>query len=245
MSDAPIHLDGVSLAYFLDQGRAGTVKEAVIRLVSGRRERERLWALDNVSLTVGRGEVMAVIGPNGAGKSTLMKVIARVLPPTSGRVIVRGLVAPIISLGAGFNPELTARENIVLYGSLLGREPLYMRERVDTMLEWAEVGEFAQVPIRNYSSGMLARLAFAVATDVEPDVLVVDEVFAVGDQSFKKKSQARMLELISGGTAVVLVSHNMALVGRLADRVMWLDHGQAKMIGEAKEVIAAYEGDEE
>lgn len=241
----PVTVDGVSLGYFLDQGRAGTVKEAVIRLLQGRRERQRLWALDNVSLEVERGEVVGVIGPNGAGKSTLMKVIARVLPPTSGRVVVRGLVAPIISLGAGFNTELTAIENIVLYGSLLGRDPGFMRDRVQPILEWAEVGEFGQVPIRNYSSGMLARLAFGVATDVEPDVLVVDEVFAVGDQNFRKKSQAKMEELISGGTAVVLVSHNMNLVGRLADRVMWLDHGIVKMYGQADEVVAAYEDGEQ
>lgn len=239
-----IHVEDVSLAYFLDRGRAGTFKEAIIRRMQGKHERERLWALSGVSVSIDPGEVFAVIGPNGAGKTTLMKLIARVLPPTTGRVVVRGLVAPIISLGAGFNPELTARENIVLYGSLLGRDPSYMRDRVTAILEWAEVSEFGEVPIRNYSSGMLARLAFGVATDVEPDVLVVDEVFAVGDQNFRKKSRAKMEELIGGGTTVVLVSHNMNLIGRIADRAMWLENGHTKMVGEPEDVVAAYEGED-
>ena len=231
----------VSLAYFMDRGRSGTFKEALIRLVKGQREREMLWALSNASLTVSKGEVFAVIGPNGAGKSTLMKVIARVLPPSRGQVIVRGMVAPIISLGAGFNMELTARENVVLYGSLLGRDPDFMRERLDGIMAWAEVAEFTDAPMRTFSSGMTARVAFSVATDVEPDVLVVDEVFAVGDQSFRKKSQARMEALIAGGTSVVLVTHNMALVRRLATRAMWLDHGQSKLVGPPDEVVSAYE----
>lgn len=238
-----VQVSDVSLAYFIDRGRAGTIKEAVIRLLKGHRERERLWALDGVSLEVSSGEVFAVIGPNGAGKSTLMKVIARVLPPTAGRVVVRGTVAPIIALGAGFNPELTARENVVLYGALLGRDPDYMRKRVERILSWAELTEFTDVPTRTYSSGMLARLAFSVATDVEPDVLVVDEVFAVGDQAFRKKSQARMEELISGGTSVVLVTHAMALVRRLGDRALWLDHGRIKALGDPNEVVSAYEAE--
>lgn len=231
----------VSLAYIMDRGRAGTFKEAFIRFVKGEREREKFWALTGASLTVHPGEVFAVVGANGAGKSTLMKVIARVLPPTHGHVVVRGLVAPMIALGAGFNMEQTARENIVLYGSLLGRDPDYMREHLDGILAWAEVSEFADVPLRTFSSGMTARLAFSVATDVDPQVLVVDEVFAVGDQSFQKKSQARMEALIGGGTSVVLVTHNMGLVKRLANRVMWLDHGQVKMVGSSDEVVPAYE----
>jgi ABC-type polysaccharide/polyol phosphate transport system ATPase subunit len=239
-----IQVDDVSLAYFLDRGRAGTIKEAIIRRLQGKHEKERLWALSGISAAIKPGEVFAVIGPNGAGKTTLMKLIARVLPPTSGRVVVRGLVAPIISLGAGFNTELSARENIVLYGSLLGRDPSYMRQRVSAILDWAEVSEFGEVPVRNYSSGMVARLAFGVATDVQPDVLVVDEVFAVGDQEFKKKSQAKMEELIGRGTTVVLVSHAMNLVKRAAHRVMWLEHGQVKMVGNPEEVVAAYEGEE-
>ena len=237
--DAPVDVTDVSLAYFLDRARAGTVKEAFIRFAKGHREREKLWALDGVSLTVQRGEVFAVIGANGAGKSTLMKVIARVLPPTQGRVVVRGTVAPIIALGAGFNPELTARENVVLYGSLLGRDPDYMRQRVTGIMAWAELTEFSDVPTRAFSSGMLARLAFSVATDVEPDVLVVDEVFAVGDQSFKRKSQGRMEELIEAGTCVVLVTHAMQLVRRLGDRAMWLHQGRGKAGGDPNEVGGA------
>jgi ABC-type polysaccharide/polyol phosphate transport system ATPase subunit len=201
---------------------------------------EQLWALDRVSLTVSAGEVVGIIGANGAGKSTLMKVIARVLPPTQGRVVVRGRVAPLIELGAGFNPELTGVENTLLYGTLLGRKPATMRKRLPEIARWAELEDFMDVPVRSYSSGMLVRLAFAIAVDGEPQVLLVDEVLSVGDERFQQKSISRVRDLIDGGTSVVFVSHNLETVRAMTSRVLWLDRGRVKLAGDADEVIDAY-----
>ena len=237
----PIEVSDVTLRYRLDKANVGTIKEAAVRTLRRQRTYEWLNALDGVSFDVDRGEIFGVVGPNGAGKSTLMKIIARVLPPTSGRVIVRGQVAPMIELGSGMNPELTARENIILYGSMLGRDPTYMRERVEPIVEWAGVEDFVDVPTRSYSSGMMGRLAFSVATDIEPEVLVVDEVLAVGDKAFRAKSQARMSELINGGSAVVVVSHAIEMLKKMATRAMWLDRGRVKMIGPADEVLGGYQ----
>ncbi len=237
---APVQVSNVSLAYRLARNRAGTFKEFAIQLVKRQVTYEKLWAVDDVSFEVHRGETFALIGPNGAGKTTLMKVVARVLPPSRGRVIVRGDLAPMISLGAGFNPELTGYENVVLFGTLLGREPDVMRERAPAIADWAGLNEFMDVPIRSYSSGMLARLGFAIASDIDPDVLVVDEVLAVGDQAFQKKSYDRMQALMSGGTAVLLVSHALEKVVQMADRVMWLEKGRVKMLGDPEEVVETY-----
>ena len=241
---APIEVSDVTLRYRLDRNRVGSVKEAAVRFVKRDHSYESILALDGVTFTVSPGEILGVVGPNGAGKSTLMKIIARVLPPSSGRVIVRGSVAPMIELGAGFNPEFTARENVIIYGALLGRDPKFMRERVDVIVEWAGVADFVDIPVRTFSSGMKGRLAFSVATDIEPDILLVDEVLAVGDQAFRKKSETRMNELISGGASVVVVSHALGLVRRICERVMWIDSGRVKMIGPAQEVIDAYEASE-
>jgi ABC-type polysaccharide/polyol phosphate transport system ATPase subunit len=184
--------------------------------------------------------VFGIVGPNGAGKSSLMKAVARVLPPSEGRVIVRGTVAPMIELGAGFNAELSARENIVLYGALLGRSPELMRQRVPDILAWADLTDFSDVPIRSFSTGMLARLGFAVATDTQPEVLVVDEVLSVGDEAFQVKSRARIRALMDRGVSILLVSHDLGLVVETADRVMWMDHGTPLMIGEPATVVEAY-----
>ncbi|HZD22514.1 MAG TPA: ATP-binding cassette domain-containing protein, partial [Acidimicrobiia bacterium] len=229
-----IEATDVTLAYAMAHDKAGTIKEYTFQMLRRQVSTEEFWALKGVDLTVRRGETFALIGPNGAGKTTLMKIVARVLPPTGGRVIVRGVVAPMIALGAGFNQEMNAAENIVLFGTLMGRDPDYMRERVRPIVEWADLAEFLDVPIRSYSSGMLARLAFAVATDVDPDVLVVDEVLAVGDEAFQKKSFERMAKLMSGGTAVLLVSHQLDQVEEMADRVMWLHKGEVTMVGDPK-----------
>ena len=239
--EKPVEVRDVTLAYRMARNRAGSIKEFAINMVKRQVKYERFTAVRNVSFDVEQGEVFAIVGPNGAGKSTLMKVIARVLPPTSGRVIVRGAVAPMIELGAGFNPELTGYENIVLYGTLLGRKPAEMRERASEIARWAGLSEFLDVPIRSYSSGMLARLGFSVATDAVPDVLVVDEVLSVGDAQFNRKSKDRMLALIGGGASVVFVSHNLEAVREICERAMWLDHGQIKMIGPTEEVADAYE----
>ncbi len=241
-TDPAIEVIDVSMAYRLDRDRPGSLKEFGIRALKRQHDADMFWALSGVSMTVPRGEVFGVIGPNGAGKSTLMKIIARVLPPSDGRVIVRGMVAPMIALGAGFNPELTARENIIIYGTLLGRDPRFMRSRVETIAQWSGLEDFLDVPTRTYSSGMLARLAFGTATDIAPEVLVVDEILAVGDTAFKRKSQERIKSLMaSGNTSVVLVSHSLPTVAQLCNRVMWLDGGRVKRIGDPEEVVEEYQ----
>ncbi len=241
MTSLPIQVENVSLAYRLTRNRAATFKEFAIQSVKRQVRYEQLWAVKDLSFNVERGEVFGVIGPNGAGKSTLMKMIARVLPPTEGRVVVRGTVAPMIELGAGFNQELTARENIVLYGTLLGRDAGHMRNRVDPICEWAGLTEFVDAPIRTFSSGMLARLGFAVATDVKPEVLVVDEVLAVGDAAFQQKSKERIASMIGDGASVLFVSHDLETVAQMSDHVLWMDHGALKMMGNAKQVVDAYQ----
>ena len=236
-----IDVENASLAFQLTRDRAGTLKEFAIQTVKRKVRKEQLWAVRDVSFTVDPGEVLGVIGPNGAGKSTLMKMVARVLPPTEGRVVVRGVVAPMIELGAGFNPEMTAYENIILYGTLLGRTPGQMQERVASICDWADLNDFIDVPTRSYSSGMLARLGFSVATDIHPEVLVVDEVLSVGDASFQEKSKHRMMELIDHGAAVLFVSHDLETVKKLSNRVLWLDHGTVQGLGGPREVVSAYQ----
>ena len=241
MSTPVVDVTDASLAYRMARSSAASFKEYMIKLIKGQLHYEQFWAVKSVSVDVSEGEVLAVIGPNGAGKSTLMKMIARVLPPTSGRVVVRGSVAPLIELGAGFNPDLTGYENIVLYGTLLGRSDKEVRARAAGIAEWAEVQDFLDVPIRSYSTGMLARLGFSVATDVRHDVLIGDEVLSVGDAAFQVKSKERILEMIALGSSVVFVSHDMSSIVEIADRVVWLDHGEIVMLGDPKEVVTAYE----
>lgn len=235
-----VELSSVALAYRLSRSRSSSLKEFAIHLAKRQVLFEEFFALQEVSFAVLPGEVLAIIGSNGAGKSTLMKVMARVLPPTEGRVLVRGRVAPMIELGAGFNMEMTGYENVVLYGSLLGRDAARMRKRATEIAAWAGLQASMDVPVRSYSSGMLARLAFSIAVDVEPDVLLVDEVLSVGDESFQRKSAARMDDLIRSGTAVVLVSHNLDQVLEKADRVVWLDAGRVRAVGEPGSVVRAY-----
>jgi ABC-2 type transport system ATP-binding protein len=241
VSEPSILAEDVSLAYRLAKDMAGSMKEFAINLLKRQVHYQSLWALDGVSFEVPKGEVFAIIGPNGAGKSTMLKVLAGVLPPTSGRVIVRGMVSPLIELSGGMNHEMTGRENIVQFGTLLGREPELMRQRVDAIAEWAEISDFLDNPVRNYSTGMTSRLAFAIATDVQPDILLVDEVLSVGDEKFRRKSTKRIEQLMEAGATVVLVSHNLGTVRRMSDRVMWLERGRIKMIGPADEVVDAYE----
>ncbi len=240
MNQPVVEVTDLGIAYRLSRNQAATLKEFAIRAVKRQVSFERLWAVRGVSFELHAGEVLGVIGPNGAGKSSLMKAVARVLPPTEGRVVVRGSVAPMIELGAGFNTELTARENIVLYGTLLGRRPETMRTRVVPILEWADLTEFADVPIRSYSTGMLARLGFAVATDVQPDLLVVDEVLSVGDERFQEKSKARISVLLERGAAILLVSHSMPLVLEVCERTLWLDHGQPRTLGSTDVTVRSY-----
>lgn len=241
MSALPaIELRDVGLAYRLARNWPATVQELAITAWRRQVRYEWLWALDGVSLAVHPGELVAVIGDNGAGKTSLLKVIARVLAPSRGRVIVRGHVSPIIELGAGFNSELTGRENTVLYGALLGHAPSWLQEQADSIATYAGVQEFMDVPLRAYSSGMIARLAFAIATLGSPEVLLIDEVLAVGDASFRDRSTARIEELIGHGTAVVLVTHGLAVVRERADRALWLERGAPIALGDPDDVVDAY-----
>jgi ABC-2 type transport system ATP-binding protein len=235
-----VEVHHVTLAYRLSRSSSGSLKEHALSMFKRQVHYQEMLALRHVSLEVRSGDVLAIIGSNGAGKSTLMKLMARVLPPTSGRVIVRGQVAPMIELGAGFNPDLTGVENTVLYGTLLGRSPDLMRTRVPAIAEWADLTEAMDVPLRAYSSGMVARLAFSIAVDAQPDVLLVDEVLSVGDEAFQVKSEARLDELIARGTAVVLVTHDLPQVLKKATRALWLDRGEVRMQGDPAEVVTAY-----
>lgn len=235
-----IWLSDVSVRYRAPDQKYGTFKEFVIRRLQGRVEYREFWALKGVSLEVRSGEVYGIIGVNGAGKSTLLKVVSRVLKPVEGRVVVKGYVAPLLELGAGFHPELTGRENVYLNGSLLGHSQEQIDQKFDRILEFADIGSFIEAPIRTYSTGMVARLGFAVATAWDPDVLIIDEVLAVGDEAFQEKCRSRIEHFRDRGVTVLLVSHNLALIEGLCQRAAWLDHGEFKVCGDPSEVVSAY-----
>jgi ABC-type polysaccharide/polyol phosphate transport system ATPase subunit len=205
---------------------------------------ENYQALRNISFEVTKSKTVAIIGKNGAGKSTLLKLLAQVMPPTKGSLNINGSVAPMIELGAGFNPELTGRENIIFYSALLGRDVKKVKQRVEAIADWAGVADHLDYQLRTFSSGMIARLAFATATDEVPDLLLIDEVLSVGDEEFAQKSKVRMHQIIKSGTTVILVSHDLATVTELADLVIWLKKGEVAMAGKPSEVIAAYQKSE-
>jgi ABC-2 type transport system ATP-binding protein len=235
-----IEIQNVDLKYVIRHGRATTLKEAAISAIKRINLDITVNALTDISFTLNRGEVLAIIGHNGAGKTSLLKLIAQVLPPTSGVVKVNGSVAPMLQLGAGFNPELSGEENILLFGVLLGNRTKEMQSRVADIAEWAGLTEHIKLPLRTYSSGMVARLGFAVATFQKSDVLIVDEILSVGDAEFEEKSKARMRDLIAHGEATILVSHDLTTVESLATKVLWLDHGKQVMLGSTEEVLDAY-----
>ena len=197
-------------------------------------------ALNHVDLDVQEGEILGIIGRNGAGKSTLLKVISRVLIPTEGRVRIRGLVSPLLELGAGFHPELTGRENIYLNGTLLGHSRREIKSRLDEIIDFAELGAFIDSPLRMYSSGMVARLGFAVSTTWQPEILILDEILSVGDEAFRHKCQLRMEQFRDQGTTTLLVTHDSSTVESLCSRAVWLDHGEIKAMGPAKEIVVLY-----
>ncbi|HNR45843.1 MAG TPA: ABC transporter ATP-binding protein [Anaerolineaceae bacterium] len=235
-----IGLENVSVRYRVPSERLGTFKEYAIRWLQGKVHKREFWALDNVSFTVNKGEVFGVIGSNGAGKSTMLKLIARVLRPTSGRVWVNGRVAPLLELGAGFHPELSGRENIYLNGAMLGYSRREMTEKYQRIVEFSEIGDFIDSPIRTYSSGMMTRLGFAVATDERPDILLLDEVMAVGDLSFQNKCNQRISSYRADGSSIFMVSHTMSLILEMCDRVVWLEHGKLRRIGNAVDIVEEY-----
>lgn len=235
-----LKLEDVSVVYKVNRQRIKSLKEYAIRRIRREIVTEEFWALRDVNLELKQGEVFGLIGRNGAGKSTLLKTVARVIRPTKGRVWVKGHVAPLLEMGAGFHVELTGRENIYLYGTLLGFSRDEMEEKFERIVDFAELWEFIDSPLRTYSTGMVTRLAFSIATDVQPDVLIVDEILGVGDEAFQKKSRDRMLGFCDKGTTVLLVTHSSALMVEMCERALWLDRGQAKMMGPARDVANAY-----
>lgn len=235
-----IRATNVSMCFNLGQEKIDNLKEYVIKMVKGKLMYNEFWALKDVSFEVNKGEVLGIVGYNGSGKSTLLKLIAGVMKPTKGSVQVNGSMAPLIELGAGFDPNLTGRENIFLNASILGYSKEFIKQKYDEIVEFSELGQFIDVPIKNYSSGMKARLGFAIATLVEPDVLIVDEVLSVGDYKFQQKCQERIKKVIEKGTTVLFVSHTIQQVADLCDRVIWLDKGTMKEMGPAKEICEMF-----
>ena len=239
--DSIITVENVSMHFRMDKNRTTSLKDWVVSFLKGKQQYEEFHALENVTFDVKRGEIFGVIGRNGAGKSTLLKVVSGIYKPTSGKAVSAGRIAPMLELGSGFDQELSGHDNIFLNGAILGFSEDFLKEKYDEIVAFSELGEFIRQPIKTYSSGMMMRLAFSVATIVEPEILIVDEILAVGDAPFQEKSHARMLELMKGGTTVLFVSHTMSQIREMCDRVMWLDHGRVKMIGETKTVCDAYE----
>ena len=235
-----IRLENVGVRYRAPEERVGTFKEYAIRILQRRVRFTDFFALTGINLDVHRGEIFGIIGRNGAGKSTLLKVVSRVLIPTCGRVFLGGQVSPLLELGAGFHPELTGRENVLLNGTLLGRSLRELEARMEEIVAFAELGSFIDGPLRTYSSGMAARLGFAVATAWQPEILLVDEILSVGDEAFRRKCQARMQAFRDGGTTVLMVSHDLGSVAELCVRAAWLQRGVIKSIGPAEQVIEEY-----
>lgn len=235
-----VDVDHVTIRFNLASQKVDNLKEYFIKLVKKELMFQEFLAVQDVSFQVREGEAWGLIGTNGSGKSTMLKAISGIMKPYKGSITLRGNVAPLIELGAGFDTECTARENIFLNGCVLGHSKKFMEEHFDEIVEFAEIEKFLDSPIKNYSSGMKARLGFSVATMVKPDILIVDEVLAVGDYKFRQKCMKRMEELLSGGTTLLYVSHNIDEVKRLCDHAIWLDHGVMRMAGEVNEVCDAY-----
>ncbi len=236
-----VEVNDVSMRFNLAQEKTETLKEYTVKLLKGKLMFNEFYALKNVSFTVSRGEAVALIGRNGSGKSTMLKVIAGVMYPSQGSCTVRGSIAPMIELGAGFDMDLTARENIYLNGAVLGFDRDYMNEHFESIIEFSELRDFIDVPVKNFSSGMIARLGFSIATEVKADLLVVDEVLAVGDFMFQQKCMKRLEGMLADGSTLLFVSHASDTVRSLCSRAVWLDHGVKRADGPSDEVCTAYE----
>ncbi len=236
-----IKAENVSVKYLMTYDRIQSMKEYLVQMVKGKIKYEEFWALKDVSFEVKKGEVLGIIGHNGAGKSTLLKVISGILKPTTGSVQVNGTIVPMLELGSGFDFDLTGRENVFLNGAILGYSEQFLKEKYEEIVAFSELGQFIDVPLRNYSSGMVMRLAFSIATVVRPDILIVDEILAVGDAEFQEKSKKRMLELMGGGTTVLFVSHSLLQIREMCNKAIWLEHGKIIMAGDTASVCDAYD----
>lgn len=237
-----IRIKNVSMKFNMDIEKDFSIKQAFINFFTKKKKKktEYFWALKNVTFSVNKGDVVGLIGSNGAGKSTLLKVVSGVMKPTSGKVEVDGVISPMIELGAGFDQNLTARENIYLNGAILGYSKKFLDSKFDEIVEFSELKDFLDVPVKNFSSGMTAKLAFSIATIVDPEILIVDEILSVGDLRFQEKSKNKMMEMIKGGTTVLYVSHSLESIKDLCNKVVWLDHGQVVKMGDTKEICDEY-----
>ena len=236
-----ITVNNVSMRFNLGVEKNFSLKQFFIDILTHKKkEKSEFWALSDINFSVKKGEVVGFIGSNGAGKSTLLKIIAGVMKPTKGSVEIYGNICPMIELGAGFDMDLTARENIFLNGAVLGYSKEFLESKFDEIVEFSELKDFLDVPVRNFSSGMVARLAFSIATIVDPEILIVDEILSVGDIAFQQKSETKMRSMIGGGTTVLFVSHSIDQIKNLCDKVIWLDHGKIKQVGPAKEICDNY-----
>lgn len=242
MEDIMINVINVSMRFNLGIEKGFSIKQGFVDMFNKEKrhkKKEEFWALRDVNFQVKKGEVIGFIGSNGAGKSTLLKIVAGVMKPTKGRVDSYGNICPMIELGAGFDPQLTARENIYLNGAVMGYTKELIDSKFNEIVEFSELKDFLDVPVQNFSSGMVARLAFSIATIVEPEILIVDEILSVGDIAFQAKSERKMLSMINGGTTVLFVSHSIDQIKKMCDRVVWLDHGKMIKIG-GKEICDEY-----
>lgn len=236
-----IELDNVSLKYTLDKESIISLKEYVIKFLKKKLYYEDFWAAKNINLKIEKGEVVGIIGYNGAGKSTLLKIISRIVEPTEGKVTVKGKIAPLIELGAGFDFELTARENVFLNGLILGYSKSFIKKNFDKIIDFAEIeNEFLDVPLKKFSSGMIARLGFAISTVIKPDILIVDEILSVGDFKFQEKSLNKIKEMMENDTTVIMVSHSIEQIEKMCTKVVWLENGSIKKIGNSKEICEEY-----
>ena len=235
-----LRLSDVSMRFRKEEDHAGSLKETVINMFAGRLKFTEFYALQHVNFDVYKGDVLGIIGRNGAGKSTILKIISGIMKPTAGNVERYGNIVPMLELGSGFDMDLSGRENVFLNGAILGYEKEFLHRKYDEILAFSELQDFINMPLRNYSSGMIMRLAFSIATVVEPEILIVDEILAVGDENFQRKSRARMMELMSGGTTVLFVSHDMNQIREMCNRVVWLDGGTVRLQGECREVCDQY-----
>lgn len=237
-----IKVDNVSMKFNLEIEKDNSFKMTFIRLFSKKKrvKSSDFWALKDVSFDVEAGDVVGLIGSNGAGKSTLLKIVSGVMKPTKGNIYVDGVISPMIELGAGFDGDLTARENIYLNGAILGYTKEFLDSKFDEIVEFSELRDFLDVPVKNFSSGMVAKLAFSISTIVDPEILIVDEILSVGDIKFQEKSKNKMLSMIKGGTTVLYVSHSLESIKELCNKAIWLEHGKIVMIGNASEVCDKY-----
>ncbi len=244
MAEDIIEICNVTMRFNLSKEKIDSLKEYFIKIVKKQLKFEEFFALKDVSFTIKKGEVFGIIGLNGSGKSTLLKVISGIYNPYQGNVVVRGTIAPLIELGAGFDMDLTARENIFLNGTVLGYTKKFLQSKFNEIVDFAELWEFVDVPMKNYSSGMVARVGFAIATITKPEILIVDEILSVGDFLFQKKCEDRINTMMNEGTTVIIVSHSIEQIERLCDRVLWLEKGKIKTLGATEAVCNAYKNSE-